>query len=129
MTKKAILVIDDEESHLQLLRDALGRKDYEVFATSDPAEGFQMLKDNDIKLVLLDIRMPKKTGFDLYKEFEEYQTVPVLFVTGFPEEFSAESDEVIGLWRHQFMAGTTDILYKPFDLPLLYEKVESLIGK
>ncbi|MBN1674306.1 MAG: response regulator [Kiritimatiellae bacterium] len=127
--KKKILAIDDESSHLRLLQKALSARGYDIFVTSDPKEAFETLKAHEINLVVLDIRMPEKGGFELYGEFEAYQEVPVLFVTGFPEEFTTKSEHLVSMWKNQFSKGTTDILYKPFDLDALYEKVESLIGK
>jgi hypothetical protein len=59
---------------------------------------------------------------------KSFRKIPVLFVTAYPKSFTAASDEVVEMWRKNFADGTTDIIYKPFDLPTLFEKVEALIG-
>ena len=66
---KTILAIDDQPSILLCLEKALESKGYKLIVTSDPEEGTRILKeDNTIDLALLDIRMPKKDGFEIYRE-------------------------------------------------------------
>ena len=126
---KRILAIDDEPTILKCLQKALQSQGYEMIITSDPDEGIKILKEDDsILLALLDIRMPGKNGFDIYKELREHRKLPVLFVTAFPKSFTAKSNEIVEMWKNEFADGTTDIVYKPFDLGTLFEKVEGLIG-
>lgn len=125
---KNILAIDDEQPILDVLKDALNAKGYRVFTTNSAEELSQILKENEIHLVLLDVHMPNKDGFSIYKDIGTQRQVPVLFVTGYPKSFNGESREFTELWKNQFILGRTDILYKPFKLDLLYEKVEGLIG-
>jgi DNA-binding response OmpR family regulator len=126
---KKILSIDDEPTMLKCFEIALNGHGYELTTTSEPDDGIRIFRDNpDIELVMLDVRMPKKSGFDIYREMRVIRKVPVLFVTAFPRSFNSESDEIMKLWRDEFADGTTDIIYKPFELEQLYEKVEGLIG-
>jgi CheY-like chemotaxis protein len=126
---KKILSIDDELPMLKCLEKTLKSRGYELFVTKDPEEGLRLLRErDDISLALLDIQMPKKSGFEIYKELKTFRTIPVLFVTAYPKSFTAASDEVVEMWRKNFADGNTDIIYKPFDLPTLFEKVEALIG-
>jgi DNA-binding response OmpR family regulator len=126
---KKILSIDDEPMILECIQQALGSQGYEVVTTSDPEEGVKWLKERtDIDLALLDIKMPKKTGFEVYREFREIRKIPVIFVTAWPGSFTSESDELVDMWKNEFADGTTDILYKPFELDTLFEKVDALIG-
>jgi DNA-binding NtrC family response regulator len=127
---KNILSIDDEPTVLRCLSRALNTRGYNLEVTDDPEEGLKILKKrDDICLVLLDIKMPKKNGFEIYKELKQFRTIPVLFVTGYSDSFNAGSDELVEMWRNEFADGTTDIIYKPFDLDTLFEKVEGLIGQ
>jgi DNA-binding response OmpR family regulator len=127
---KKILSIDDEPAILKCFGDALKSQGYEVFLTGDPDDGLRILKENpDIDLLLLDIKMPGKSGFDVYREFRRFRDVPVLFVTAYPRSFNAASEEVTHMWQEQFVDGVTDILYKPFDLDTFFEKVKGLIGE
>lgn len=127
---KKLLSIDDEPMMLKCLSKALGSRGYELLVTTDPEEGLKMLKErDDICLALLDVKMPKKNGFEIYRELKHFKKMPVLFVTAYPKAFSAKNDSIVEMWQTEFADGTTDIIYKPFDLHTLFEKVEGLIGK
>ena len=126
---KKLLSIDDEPLMLQCLYHALKSHGYELITTNDPDEGIRIVRENpDIVLALLDVRMPRKNGFDTYNEIRAIRKIPVLFVTAYPKSFTPQSDDVVQMWENEFADGTTDIIYKPFDLDSLYEKVEGLIG-
>ena len=126
---KKIVAIDDEPAILKCIDQALSSRGYELHVTSDPDEGLKMLtEDKDVCLALLDIRMPIKNGFEIYRELRLVRNLPVLFVTAYPGSFNAKSDDIVEMWRNEFADGTTDIIYKPFDLITLFEKVEGLIG-
>jgi len=126
---KNLLAIDDEVAILDLLKEMLTMKGYNVFTTSSAEEANRILRENTIDLILLDVHMPGRSGFSLYREFMARRPVPVLFVTGFPRSFSTKSSEVETMWKNEFMSGTTDILYKPFQIERLFEKVAGLIGE
>ena len=126
---KRILSIDDEPTMLQCLKQALESQGYELLVTSDPDDGLNTLKtDKSICLALLDVRMPGKNGFEIYRELRETRKMPVLFVTAYPKSFTRNDDEVVDMWQNEFADGTTDIIYKPFDLDTLFSKVEGLVG-
>ena len=125
---KRILSIDDEPAILECLKDALQRRGYQITVTTDAEEGLRILKEGHIDLALLDIKMPGKSGFDIYREYREQRKIPAIFVTAYPGSFSATSEELVSLWETEFADGTTDIIYKPFDLDTLFEKIEALIG-
>lgn len=126
---KRLLSIDDEPAILECLRDALTRKGYDIRVTTDPEEGLRILREEPIDLALLDIKMPGKSGFEVFREYRRVKNIPALFVTAYPGSFTAESDEVVAMWQTEFADGTTDIIYKPFDLNVLFEKIEGLIGE
>jgi DNA-binding response OmpR family regulator len=126
---KKIFAIDDEPGILTCLKNALSAHGYEIQVSNDPEEGLETLKtDEDIVLAMLDIRMPGKNGFEIYQELREVRHIPVLFVTAFPKSFSTNSEDIVEMWKKDFSDGTTDIIYKPFNLQSLYDKVEGLIG-
>lgn len=127
---KKILSIDDEPAVLRCIEKALRSKDYEIVTVSNPYEGLNILKGkHSFDLLMLDVKMPGKSGFDIYREIGEICNIPVLFVTAYPDAFNAESKSFEEMWRNQFASGLTDIIYKPFDLDTFFEKVEGLIGK
>ncbi|MBN2302171.1 MAG: response regulator [Lentisphaerae bacterium] len=126
---KKILSIDDEPTMLTCLKNALTSRGYEFCMTTDPDEGLKIIReDKSLSLAMLDVRMPKKDGFQIYTEFREFRKLPVLFVTAYPKSFTTNSDDIVDMWQKEFADGTTDIVYKPFDLDTLFEKVQALIG-
>jgi len=127
---KKILAIDDDIKMLRCLERALKSHGYEIASTQRPEEALRILReDATFDLVLLDIKMPKKNGFEFYREMRGFRNPPVLFVTAYPRSFNAGSDDVADLWTRQFSDGNTDVIYKPLELTTLYEKVEGLIGR
>jgi DNA-binding response OmpR family regulator len=73
--------------------------------------------------------MPDKNGFVLYRDLESLRRIPVLFVTGCTWSFTPSTEGFTSIWTDGFTLGMTDILYKPFPISLLYEKVEALVGR
>jgi DNA-binding response OmpR family regulator len=125
---KRVLAVDDEPGILQTFSEALTTKGYEVVTTDQAVGAPELLRSGRFDLILLDLQMPGKNGFELYREFTSTREVPILFVSGFADRFSPTSPEFAELWIGQFSFGRTDILYKPFTLSSLLEKVEQLIG-
>ena len=125
---KRILALDDEQSIVEFIKKALDNKGYETFIATDPDTFFRLFREQEIDLVLLDICMPIKNGFEVFKELRKNRKPPVLFVTADLGSFSVESKMAMDLWQNEFTEGTADIIYKPFDVATLHEKVLSLIG-
>ena len=126
---KKIISIDDEPMILECIQEALTHEGDEVEVTCDPVDGLRQLKErDDIDLALLDIKMPGLSGFDVYRGFREVRKVPAIFVTAYPASFDATDNEVVKMWQEEFADGTTDIVYKPFDLDVLIDKIQALIG-
>jgi len=126
---RKILSVDDDPKVLAAFQAALKQRGYEVFITTKPDEVTRILNEHDIDLVMLDIRMPEKDGFQIFQELKKkYEKIPALFITAYPKSFTMHSQGMIDMWTKSFADGNTDIMYKPFTLDLLYEKVEGLIG-
>ena len=127
---KRILSVDDELPVLRCFQRVLEGAGYEVIITTDTDEALAIMKREDLDLVMLDISMPQMNGMEVYKllKKDKKNVVPVLFVTAHPGAFSMQSSSMVETWQKEFADGNTDILYKPFDINVLIEKVESLIG-
>jgi DNA-binding response OmpR family regulator len=126
---RKILSVDDDPQILGAFQTALRQKGYEVFVTTNPGEVAHILDQHAIELVMLDVHMPQKNGFEVFRELKKKcRHLPVLFITAFPKSFSMRSDDMVNMWKDDFADGNTDIMYKPFTLDTLYEKVEGLIG-
>lgn len=126
---KTILTLDDDKWVLETLTLALTARGFDVVSAETPEAALKILTNQPIALLLLDLNMPGKNGFEFYGELATALRVPVLFVSGCSRSFSAKSDKFMQLWTSHFTEGMTDILYKPFSIAQLYDKVESLIGE
>jgi two-component system alkaline phosphatase synthesis response regulator PhoP len=81
---KKILVVDDDKNAVKFLSVVLSENGYEPIVAYDGHEGLQKVKENDIDLIVLDVMMPKKTGFVLFKELkrkDEYKDIPILMLS------------------------------------------------
>lgn len=108
-----ILIVDDEEMLLQMLKYQFKGANYEVFTASKVDEVLEKLqKIPDI--ILLDINMPEVNGLQLCTMIREYVTVPIIFLTARADE----CDKVKGL-----LLGGDDYITKPFSMEELFARV------
>lgn len=126
---KKILCVDDEVAMLQCLKTALEAEGYEAVCVSEPEQVLATMRTTKVDLVLLDVRMPGLSGIDVYNQLRKQTPVPVLFVTAFHRSFNMDSEPMVQMWQEEFAEGTTDILYKPFDIAELRDKIRALIGE
>jgi DNA-binding NtrC family response regulator len=102
-----ILVIEDKESMLDMLKQTLEAEGYQVIAAKDGAEGIKKLSDERIGLVLTDLKLPKKDGFEVLKAVkEDTPLLPVIVMTAFG---------TIEIAVKAVKRGAYDFLTKPFD--------------
>lgn len=126
---KTILAVDDDQSLLNCYQAMLGRGRYQVFTAIKSADATRLIHKHKPDLIILDIHMPGKDGFEVFDEIkQEMADIPILFSTGYPRSFNAENSGMADRWERQFADGNTDIIYKPFDYSQLLGKVEALIG-
>jgi two-component system, NtrC family, nitrogen regulation response regulator NtrX len=103
-----ILIIDDEASVREVLKDILSDEGYEVLEAPDGIEGLRIMKTEPIDLVFLDIWLPKMGGIDVLKLIkEEYPVVSVLIISGHAN---------VDLAVKAIKMGAFDFLEKPLDL-------------
>jgi len=82
---KQVLGIDDDQNTVKYLSVVLDEHGYETVTAADGAEGFQKAEQASPNLIVLDVMMPKKSGFVLFKQFKKddrFKDVPILMVTG-----------------------------------------------
>ncbi|GAI15934.1 unnamed protein product [marine sediment metagenome] len=88
--KQKILLLDDEDSLIKWLSYALEQKNYEVFATTEPAQALTKIKNEKFDCIISDIRMPQIDGFEFLKKVRKtYPDVPVIFITAYGSMESA----------------------------------------
>jgi two-component system alkaline phosphatase synthesis response regulator PhoP len=116
-----ILVVEDEEVIRMTLGDRLESEGYAVEFAHDGEEGFQKASRNSYDLVLLDIMLPRKNGFDVCRDIRMAGVVvPILMLTARGQTI----DKVLGL-----KIGADDYLTKPFDAMELLARIEALLRR
>ena len=104
---KRVLVVDDDDNTRRFLTVALEENGYEAVTAEDGDEGLRKVQEEIPDLILLDVMMPKKTGFSLFKHLrrkDEYKDIPVIMLTG-----------VAGVLEEEEAAAEDDTFESPFD--------------
>ena len=81
---KKVLVVDDDKNAVKFLSAVLSENGYDAVIAHDGREGLEKVEENGIDLIVLDVMMPKKTGFVLFKELkrkDETKDIPILMLT------------------------------------------------
>ena len=115
-----ILVIDDDSNICEMLRLYFENEGYEVKTALDGAEGVSFFKIYEPDLVLLDIMLPQKDGYQVCREIREISSKPVIMVTAKGEVF----DKVLGL-----ELGADDFVVKPFDMKELSARMKAVLRR
>lgn len=147
---KRVLVVDDDENTRRFLSVALEANGYEAVTAEDGDDGFQKVQEVKPDLILLDVMMPKKTGFVLFKQLrrkDEFKDIPVIMLTAVAEvleedESQAEGEtmerpfdslrdslrKAIAKMRDEGLVKPEVFMDKPIDPENLIEEVKRLIG-
>jgi CheY-like chemotaxis protein len=81
---KKVAVIDDDKNAVKFLSVLLSENGYEPVIAYDGHEGLQKIEETSVDLIVLDVMMPKKTGFVLFRQLkqkDEYKAIPILMLT------------------------------------------------
>lgn len=116
-----ILLVEDEKGLILTLTDRLTSEGFEVTSASDGQTGFDLAASGEFDLILLDVMLPKKNGFDIARDLRQkgIQT-PILMLTAKGETI----DKVLGL-----KLGADDYLTKPFEVMELLARIEALLRR
>jgi len=90
---ETVLLVDDEEEIMELMKDFLEAEGYNVLTASNGLEALSILKKQVVHCVLLDIMMPNQSGFTTCKQIREISDVPILFLTAVQDD----TDKIRGL--------------------------------
>ncbi len=116
-----ILVVDDEKRIRKIIEDYLVNDGYEVLKAENGKKALEVFYMNDdIDLIILDVMMPEKNGWEVCREIREESDVPVIFLTALGEVH----DEIKGL-----DLGADDYLPKPFGYERFMARVKSAIRR
>lgn len=120
---KNILIIEDVEDHLEIVKLILEQHNYCVLAATDGRSGLESVKKNLPSLVILDVMLPEMNGYEVckaIKENEKTRTIPVIMlsVRSNPEDIEAA-----------YKAGANKYMIKPFNLEELINEVKKHLGE
>ncbi len=121
---KQILLIDDDEKLGQLLTQYLERHEMKVTVALTPSKGFEYLKRIQPDLLILDVMLPEKDGFEICREIRDkaatYGQLPILMLTAHGEV----TDRIVGL-----ELGADDYLPKPFEPRELVARISNILRR
>lgn len=120
---KTILIVDDEEDILQILRYNLEKEGYLVKTATDGAQALEVASSGPLDLILLDVMMPELDGFEVCRKLRTtslHATTPIIFLTA----RVGELDQILGL-----ELGADDYIQKPISPRVLVARVKSVLRR
>lgn len=122
MNNGTIMIAEDEIRIRRMLKDFLTSCNYKVIEAEDGQKALDLFysKNNRIDLILLDVMMPCKDGFEVLKEIREVSLVPVIMLTAKSQEY----DQLQG-----FRIGADDYVTKPFSPVILLAHIEAVLRR
>lgn len=115
-----ILVVDDEQPLLDALQYALQREGFEVITATDSEEALQTFNEQNPDLVILDVMLPTRSGFEVCQILRRRSNVPIIMLTA----KGTEGDRVVGL-----EIGADDYVTKPFSMRELMARIKSVLRR
>jgi len=119
---KRVLLVDDDYEIIDSLRMLLEAKGYTILIARDGNQGLAMAEREDPDLMILDMMMPKRSGFLVLEKLRRTRPVPMKIIMITANEGSRHK-------AYAEMLGVDDYIRKPFAMDRLLESVEKLIGK
>jgi two-component system response regulator RegX3 len=120
MTKRKILVVEDEKGIYEPLAEALNREGFGVFVAPTAAEAVESIRSRSPDLVLLDVMLPDGDGRDVLRQIRSSSRTPVIILTARGEEM----DRVVGL-----ELGADDYVAKPFSAAELIARIRAVLRR
>ena len=119
--KRHIMIVEDDISILMGLKDNLVAEGYTVSTADNGKEGFELAKENDFDLLLLDVMLPGMNGFEICKKIKlEKPLKPIIMLTA----RSSEMDKIAGLDY-----GADDYITKPFSISELLARIRAILRR
>jgi len=115
-----ILVCDDDREIVEAIEIYLSKEGYNVIKAYDGLEAIEILKKEDVQLLLIDVMMPKLDGWSVLRKIRQESNLPVIMLTARGEE----QDELFG-----FELGVDEYISKPFSPKILVARVEAILKR
>jgi DNA-binding response OmpR family regulator len=117
MKRFRVLVVDDEDRIINFLRTKLKASGYDVLTASNGVQALEQVQSQEPDLLILDLVMPKKDGFQTLKELRTFSSIPVIILSA----KGADEEKIKGLGL-----GADDYLPKPFNPDELVARIEAV---
>lgn len=117
---KKVLVVDDEKLIVKGIRFSLEQDGMEVDCAYDGEEAVNMAKEKEYDIVLLDVMLPKLTGFEVCQQIREFSTMPIVMLTAKGDDM----DKILGLEY-----GADDYITKPFNILEVKARIKAIMRR
>ncbi len=117
---KKVLVVDDEKLIVKGIRFSLEQDGMEVDCAYDGEEALEMIRNKEYDIILLDVMLPKLTGFEVCQQVREFSGVPIVMLTAKGEDM----DKILGLEY-----GADDYIIKPFNILEVKARLKAIIRR
>jgi DNA-binding response OmpR family regulator len=119
--KQKILIVEDEPSLVFTLQDTLDNEGYNTFIAKEGTKAIEIVKEEDLDLLILDLMLPEMSGFDICKKIRSLNyTFPIIILTARDQEI----DKVTGL-----NIGADDYITKPFGVKELLARIKARLRR
>ncbi len=115
-----VLVVDDEKLIVKGIKFSLVQDGMEVSCAYDGEEALQMARENQFDIILLDVMLPKLTGFEVCQQIREFSTVPIIMLTAKDDDM----DKILGLEY-----GADDYITKPFNILEVKARIKAIMRR
>ena len=120
MAGKRVLVVDDEKLIVKGIRFSLEQDNMEVDCAYDGEEALEMAHNKEYDIILLDVMLPKLTGFEVCQQIREFSNVPVIMLTAKGDDM----DKILGLEY-----GADDYITKPFNILEVKARIKAILRR
>ena len=120
MAVKRALVVDDEKLIVKGIRFSLEQDDMQVDCAYDGEEALELARANRYDIILLDIMLPKLTGFEVCQQIREFSNVPIIMLTAKGDDM----DKILGLEY-----GADDYITKPFNILEVKARIKAIMRR
>ena len=117
---KKVLVVDDEKLIVKGIRFSLEQDGMEVDCAYDGEEALAMIQNKEYDIILLDVMLPKKDGFEVCQQVREFSSVPIVMLTAKGEDM----DKILGLEY-----GADDYITKPFNILEVKARIKAIMRR
>lgn len=120
MASKRVLVVDDEKLIVKGIRFSLEQEGFVVDCAYDGEEALEYAQNNKYDIILLDVMLPKFTGFEVCQQIREFSNVPIIMLTAKGDDM----DKILGLEY-----GADDYMTKPFNILEVKARIKAIMRR